>query len=313
MGRWVRVAVSITLLALIFVVVPWDEMQSAFSRLPLGAWAAVLLGFIAGHGLGVVKWRALVNAGGARLTVRDAVRCYGAGLFANLCLPTVVGGDVLRATLAGKVARNAEAAWFGGLSDRAIDIAATVLLIAVGGVLVRAHYPQAIGNTLGLGAVLGLLALPLVGWFVARRPLNRWPSRLRRPIARSLVVIRRIRRSPSAALTAVGISLAMQAGFVLLNAWIGHRIGVDVALGVWFFVWPLAKVAGLMPISLGGLAVRDATLAALLAPAGVPVAIGVVAALIWQTIAICGGLIGGLVWWSLQERTPQLHVDPRSA
>ena len=57
-----------------------------------------------------------------------------------------------------------------------------------------------------------------------------------------------------------------------------------------------------MPISLGGLAVRETTLAALLAPFGVPFAVGVVCSLLWQTVLISGGLIGGLVWLVLGRR-----------
>jgi uncharacterized membrane protein YbhN (UPF0104 family) len=100
-------------------------------------------------------------------------------------------------------------------------------------------------------------------------------------------------------MTGLGISLVVQAGFVLLNAWIGHSIGVDAPVGAWFFAWGLAKLAGALPISLGGLGVRDATLAALLVPFGVSAAHGVVASLVWQSIVIAAGFLGGAVWWVL--------------
>ena len=185
--------------------------------------------------------------------------------------------------------------------------------VAVGGALAHDEYPGRVGNALGAGTAVAIAVLPLALLFVARRPIRHWHRRLRRPVARSLVVLRRLRRAPTAAVTAVGLSLLIQGGFVMLNAWIGNAIGVGVPLSVWLFVWPLAKIAGLMPISLGGLAVRDATLAALLAPAGVPLALGVVAALIWQSVLICGGLIGGVVWWGLGERSPKWRVQARSA
>jgi uncharacterized membrane protein YbhN (UPF0104 family) len=80
---------------------------------------------------------------------------------------------------------------------------------------------------------------------------------------------------------------------------------------VWFLVWPLAKLAGLLPISLGGLAVREATLAALLAPFGVPIALGVVCSLLWQTVLIAGGLLGGLAWLGLGRRGPDAAAPLR--
>jgi uncharacterized membrane protein YbhN (UPF0104 family) len=156
--------------------------------------------------------------------------------------------------------------------------------------------------------VAGLAVLP----FALRRPLARWPRRLRRPLGRSLVAVRRLRRNPGTAAAGLGLALVIQSGFVLANAWMGRSIGIEVPLAVWFLVWPLAKIASLAPISLGGLAVREASLAALLLPFGVPVARSVVCSLLWQTVLIGGGLLGGLVWLVL-ARVRHLPVSARIA
>lgn len=313
MKPWLKATVSIGLLAAIFYFLPWHEVQTAISRLTFRTWALVLAGFLVGHRMGVAKWRMLVNAGRARLKLRDAMRCYAAGLFANLCLPTVVGGDVVRAALAARATGRPEAAFFGSAADRAIDIAVTGLLIAVGGILARDSFPGWAGELLAVAVLVVAICVFACMPLLLRRRLNRWPKKIRRPVGRSLVVLRRMSRSPRTALFAAAISLAMQGGFVLLNAWIGRSVGITVSLSVWFFVWPLAKIAGLLPISLGGLAVRDATLAALLAPAGVPVTLGIVAALIWQSVMISGGLVGGAVWWALSGgRTGWRDVTGRS-
>ena len=113
---------------------------------------------------------------------------------------------------------------------------------------------------------------------------------------------RRLYATPSRGSSALGLSLTIQSSFVLLNRELGQAIGIEVPLAVWFLVWPLAKIAGLMPISLGGLAVRETTLAALLTPFGVPFALGVVCSLLWQTVLIVGGLLGGLTWVVLRRR-----------
>jgi uncharacterized membrane protein YbhN (UPF0104 family) len=199
--------------------------------------------------------------------------------------------------LAGRSTGRPEAALFGSIADRLIDVAVTGLLILVGAL---ATHDAMRGGQADLAALVVLLggALGIGLLFLAiRRPLARWPRRVRRPIGRSLVAMRYLMRSPRAAVLAAAVSLAMQGGFVLLNAWIGRSIGIEVPLAVWFFVWPLAKIAGLIPISLGGLAVRDATLAALLLPAGVAASQGVVVAIVWQSVMIAGGLVGGLVYW----------------
>lgn len=301
MKLWLRVGVSIGLLTLLFVVLPWEELRGAVGRMSLSVWLLALLGFVLGHLLGTAKWRMLVNATRASLRPVDAIRCYAAGLFANLCLPTAVGGDVLRAGLAARATGRTEAAVLGSVADRMIDTLTMALLVAAGALFARDALPGVGSGLIAVGIVGGVLvaaaALPLL----LRRPLARWPRKFRRRIGRSLVALRYLSRAGHVAVLAVLASIAVQSTFVLLSAWIGHAVGISIPLAVWFFAWPLAKLVAMLPISIGGLAVRDATLAALLVPVGVPMAVGLVASLLWQTVLITGGLIGGLVWWTLSR------------
>jgi len=194
--------------------------------------------------------------------------------------------------------------------DRLSDMIALALLAAGGGLLSRGQLTGWTAQLLSFGLVLGL-GVTLVGVpLLVRRPIRRWPPRLRRPVARSLVALRRLWRQPAVFARGLILSLAIQGSFVLLNAWIGRSVGIDVPLAVWFLTWPLAKTAGLLPISLGGLAVREASLATLLLPFGVPAAQAVVASLLWQTVLIAGGLLGGLIWLVL-SRVRHLPVAVR--
>ena len=301
MKIWTKVLISASLLALLLVLLPWHQVREALGRLPAPVWAGVLACFLAGHTLGVGKWRLFVNAGRAGLGRLDATLCHAAGLFANLCLPSIIGGDLLRMGLAGRLTRRHEAAVWGGVMDRVTDMIALALLVCGGGLLARNALPgwgtQVLTVALAVGIGVGVVAIP----FILRRPIARWPKKLRRPVGRSLVALRRLRRRPGIATLGLGLSLTIQGGFVLANAWMGRSVGIDVPLAVWFLVWPLAKIASLLPISLGGLAVREASLAALLVPFGVPVARSVVCSLLWQTVLIAGGLLGGLVWLVLSR------------
>jgi uncharacterized membrane protein YbhN (UPF0104 family) len=297
-----KIVVSAAVLVAIFVLLPWADVRTAVARLSPLVWLGVLGGFIAGHRLGVVKWRRLVNAGRASLRSADAVRCYAAGLFANLCLPSIIGGDVLRAALATRATGRAEATVLGSVADRVIDIFGLAVLLAAGGFLTRDLLPDLGSAFIGVGMLVGVLGAMIVLPLVVRTPIRRWPRKLRRPIGRALVALRYLSRDRGVAVLALTISLTMQSGFVLLNWWIGVSIGIDVPVSAWFFAWPLAKLAGLLPVGINGLGVRDATLGALLVPLGVPMASGVVASLVWQSVLICGGLLGGLYWWAASRR-----------
>jgi glycosyltransferase 2 family protein len=315
LGPGVKLLVSLGVLGLLFAFLPWDQVRESVGHVSLSLWFGVLLGFLAGHVIGVVKWRMMIQTSRKRAPFPfiDAVRCYSAGLFANLYLPSIVGGDVLRAVLAGRVIGRTEAAVFAGIADRGIDVMALGLLIVAGALFTgRDVGAWSVPQLLILGflaALAGIVVLRLV----LRRPLRHWPARHRGRVARSLVALRRLGARPGTALAVLGLSILIQSLFVLLNAWIGYTLGVRVGLGVWFLVWPLAKVAGMLPISLGGLGVRDATLAALLVPLGVPIARGVITALAWQSVVMAGGLLGGLIWWLLgRARAGTPDTDWRS-
>ncbi|HSM16364.1 MAG TPA: lysylphosphatidylglycerol synthase transmembrane domain-containing protein [Gemmatimonadales bacterium] len=301
MKLWHRVALSAGLLAVLLVVLPWHELRTAFASLSAPLWLGVLGGFVLGHAIGVFKWRFAVNAGRGGLGTLDGAKCYAAGLFANLCLPSIVGGDVLRVALAAKATRRPEAAVWGGVADRLSDVVALSLLVAAGALTARTALPGLWAQLLGLAGVIGVLAAVIALPLALRRPLAKWPKKIRRHVARSMVAIRRISRRPGTAVTILALSLTIQGGFVLLNAALGAGVGIRVPLAVWFLVWPLAKVVSLLPISLGGLAVREATLAALLVPFGVRPSVGVAASLVWQSVLIAGGLLGGLLWLVLRR------------
>lgn len=307
-----RVVFSAGLLALLLSILPWDQVVAAASRMTVPLYVGALGGFVAGHTLGAIKWRLMLasSLGGARLSVRDTAGCYGAGLFSNLFLPTVVGGDIIRATLAARALGRTEAVVLGSVADRLIDFAGLGLLIG-GGVLVAGA--ELTGWAGPLGAVAGIvvigagaLLLPLA----LRRPLARWPVRLRRRAGRSLVALRRLSRQPRTAALALTLSLTMQSVFIVISAWLGHAVGADAPLWAWFVAWPLAKAAGMLPVSLGGLGVRDAALAALLVPFGVPAAFGLVASLAWNAVLIGGALLGGALWLVLR---PGRRPRPGSA
>jgi uncharacterized membrane protein YbhN (UPF0104 family) len=298
---WLKVAMSALVLAVLFVVLPWAEVRASFSRLSLSVWVAVLGGFLFGHLVGAYKWWSMLTTMGVPFSLREGVRCYAAGLFANLCLPGIVGGDVVRASLATRGAGRVEAVVLGSLADRGIDLTALAVVMGAGALFAGSQVSSTIVQVglwlLAAGLAGGLLA----GFLLVLLPGQRWLGRFRRPLMRIRVALRKLTRRPSTAIVCFTLALGIQGGFVLLNAWIGRSLGVAVPIEAWFVAWPLAKLAGLLPVSLGGLGVRDATLGAILVVFGAGAAEGVVTSLIWQTVLICGGLLAGALWWGMSS------------
>jgi hypothetical protein len=89
--------------------------------------------------------------------------------------------------------------------------------------------------------------------------------------------------------------MGVQAAFILANVELARAAGVDVPIALWFFAWPLSKIVATAPISLGGIGVREASLAGILAPFGAEPGAVVATGLIWQSVLLAGGVLGGLV------------------
>lgn len=308
MKTLVKPIVSIAILAILFYVLPFREVFRAVRSVDPAIWFGSLGLFLLGHIFGAIKWRLMLGIGGARLEALTTIKCYAAGLFSNLCLPTVVGGDVVRATLAGRATGKLEAVFLGGIADRLIDIFATGLLIMAGGLIAGNALP---GWQAELLIPVMIMIAGAASFFalVMLRRFRSWPRSIRRRVIRILRILQSYLRSPGRTLLALVASVSIQSMFIISNIWLGRSMGIEISNAAWFLTWPLAKLAGMLPISVGGIGVRDATLTALLQGFNVPAAQGLAVSLSWQSVLIVGGLLSGLIWIlidRLSKRTLQV-------
>jgi len=290
-----RLAIGVAILALLLTLLPRERIWAAIRSISPALWCLVVAGYLAGHCLGVMKYRMMVNLGGAELSYPQAAQCYFGGLFGTLFLPSIVGGDVVRVGVGLRLARHRAGFLLGSLIDRLMDVLALALTAAAGALLLPGQLEPRSRRIflLAVGAVmLGVAALAAM---LALLPARRFPFRIRRKLARLRDAGRSLRRRPHVVLVSLCGGVAVQSSFVLLTAVLAQACGLHLRLRVWFLAWPLAKLAALIPLSQGGLGVREAALAALLVPFGAPAALTVAVGLLWQTVIYAGGLIAGLL------------------
>jgi uncharacterized protein (TIRG00374 family) len=293
-GWMLRVAISVAVLAVIFYIVPVAEVIATIRRIDLKDWALTLAVFLAGHVVAACKWSLLANSGAP---MRSVLLAHFSGLVANLSLPGVAGGDVVRAAILYRAVRDKSRLALGSVADRLID-SIGLLVIAAAGVL------MAIGTLRSsftlLAWIVALLVAAAVALVVGVK-YHRWIVERLRPgstmryygdrLSASLIELSHEKGRLSACLV---LSMAVQASFILANVELANAAGLHVALAAWFFAWPLSKLIATLPISIAGIGVREASLAGFLAPFGAPAAQVIGIGLLWQTIQIAGGILGGL-------------------
>ena len=308
-----RLGGSVLILALLFHFLPLRQVWAAMGQLPFGLWLLMLAGYLLAHTIAVSKWRMMVNLAGAGLSFAQAARSYFAGLFSTLFLPSIVGGDVVRAGMALKLGRSKAGILLGSLLDRLMDVVALALLAVFGAAFVPGSLSPASRRIFLIGAAaLGALAL-LLGAIVLFLPARWFSYRMRRRLVRLVIAWRSLVKQPQYVLMVLTLAVAVQGLFVLLTAQVAEACGLHLLLRVWFFAWPLAKIAALVPLTQGGIGVREAALAALLRPFGAPAALAVAVGLVWETIIICGGLTAGLTSYLLAHFAREARLVKNSA
>ena len=311
MSAWIiRLCVSVLLLVLIFSLVPFADVLAAARQISPLLWLGALGLFLAGHAAAAAKWRILIGGG---ISYRQAFRAHLAGLAANLALPSVAGGDVVRAGLVMKHADDKARLAMGSVADRLIDTLGLVLIALAAGWI--AWRPR-LDSDIWIGwPLLGLLALVATG-LAGAAMLDRFASRqepsgkLLRLLAQMIHSAAGLARSPGRLLLCLAISMAVQCLFVGINIAFAEAAQIAAPVAAWFFAWTTAKIIAIAPISLGGLGVREASMAALLVPFGADPAQVVAIGLVWQSVLYVSGLIGFLV--QLQRPPPAKLTMERS-
>src|SRR5256885_2457392 len=299
--RWVA---ALAVFALLFHFLPIAPLRSALVSVPPIRFAIILIVYLCAHGIGILKWRMVVNTAGSQLDVSTSAQCYLGGVFGTLFLPSIIGGDVIRLAVGLRRSPQPAAVLAGNVVDRAIDVTAQATLVAIGLILLPGSLPEQF-SALGRKILLILLSVGLgvaILVFLLRKILLEGRSRhfLRR-FARLRHALRSMRSRPHVLLAGWLLGVLIQATFILGNALLAMSCGLFLPLRVWLFAWPLAKIAALLPVTQGGMGIREVALVALLLPFGAAAPLVLASGLVWEGIIIAGGLVSGLLAFLLRR------------
>ena len=267
--RAVRVAATLAVTGLATAYIVW--------RIDVGKTAHILAHagfgyFLAALGIMVVtvwpmawRWQQLLRAKGIEDNLAWLTRAYFVAYTAGQVLPTSIGGDAARIyeTARRHPGRGGPVAG-SVLLERALGGAATLALAALGFALAIGRYD--VGGYLWVE--LGFVVATVVLAFVL------FSRRVRRPLARTVPLLRRLRvdrplravyegihsyREDAALLVGVSALTLFVQAFRVLAIWLaGKAVGVDLSPRPYYVMGPLLFLVMLVPFTINGLAVREA-------------------------------------------------------
>jgi uncharacterized membrane protein YbhN (UPF0104 family) len=224
-------------------------------------------------GLAAARWQRVAVVLDLRARLSTLVSHYLAGMFVGNLLPSTIGGDVLRVTRLSASTGDSPGSFASVVLERfsgwIVLPLMTLVGLAIHPSLLQLGAPSRIALFLSIGALVLLAVLVTAGaspHLGGRLAHNQGWLRF---IGAVHLGMERFRRQPGAALAVIGVSLAYQLTLVVAAWMASHALGINVGITVLLAFMPAVAMAQVLPISIGGLGLREGALVVFLHPLGV--------------------------------------------
>jgi uncharacterized membrane protein YbhN (UPF0104 family) len=271
--------------------------------------AAMVL-MIVGTALRAVRWQALLEALDISVPLWRLVHLYFVGAFFNIFLPSGMGGDAVKMTELARSTGRVPEAIGTTLVDRATGLWVLFVLALLALPFSYALLPEGWTPMIALATLGGVLG----GWVAMGTPLIPWlGGKLRLPGQEKL---ERFYRSVSqlgyrALGKACTVSLIFDVLLILFNLLIAYGLNVDQPLGIFLLFTPIISFSLALPISIGGLGVREQTYVLLFGSLGVSdTAAAAMGLANYALTNLVVGLLGGVLY--AVEGTKELTANGSS-
>lgn len=314
---FLRIGISIAILLFLFKQVDEKELVGFIRNSDKGLlWLAFII-FCLSYALCFMRWRMLLIAAGIHLSLKRVVISFCGGIFFNLVLPSTIGGDMIRSIdLAAHTKRPREVVatvLLDRLSGYVGLVALTVISLALGWKLV--NEPTVLLSVAVIITILAVILVVLFNQFVYNK-INKFLSKSSK--SRIKEIIRNLhheiyifRNRKKTIVYNLLISFMVQTLTPLSFYFIAMALGIKINIMYFFVFLPIISAITMLPISIGGLGLRDAATIFFFAKAGVSNHLAFAMSLLsFSFIVICGA-IGGLVYvLTVHHRRLQYNKPP---
>lgn len=302
----VKAAITLGLLGFLLVKVDLKATVHQVTSIGLGAFALSTAIILALSLLGSIRWKVIFNVMNSPLSLWQCWRLVIIGMFFNQTLPSSIGGDAVRIWLCTQRGKTLRVGFVSVALDRLFALVAVGACVGVALPSLSAGPAALLAIFVSVMAVLG--SIGLFGFDAAARWLSPLASRLvgkrfgaiavrpvdiLRDLSRVFALI--LRRS-AAGTEVLGVSVVNQLSLGLVVYVIARALGTDLSLVNALQIFPLAMLLSMVPISLGGWGVREASMVWLFGAVGIHPQEALSISVLFGLATIAAGLPGGLLW-----------------
>ncbi len=228
----------------------------------------------------------------------EFIRYYFIGVFTNLFVPGLLGGDAARAFYLGRRDGKMGEAIASALADRGYGLMGLFWLAAlIAMTMNRARLPPSVIDPIvavGAVALAAYVASPLIARLIHLTP---------RPVRRALGIIAPYLHNPATVLPAIILSMILQASLAFAQYVLALGLGLHLPLSMFMLIVPISGVLASLPVTLNGLGLRETAYLFLFGMAGMRRDDAIALGLLLFAAMMVGGLFGGLAFVSTEVPT----------
>jgi glycosyltransferase 2 family protein len=294
--RGVRIGVSLTLLAVLLFGVDWPAVLAHLEQLSAAIAIVVMVAFAVQLGVSAWKWQWALRIHEQKFSLVFLTRIQVIAFFLNNFLPTSIGGDAYRIYRTIPTQPPKSRAVSAVLLERLVGVSVLLLLGLAGALwlysssaLARAYVACAVAGAVIVVAVGALIRARSAKWQNSNWLRTRWLA----PVTEN---VRTIARARGAWVPLIGVSLLFQATAILILYEMFVAVGAHVGLAQSALIAATAGVAAVIPVSINGLGIVEATIAGTAVAVGVSYEAGLLVAVLMRVLLIPLTLLAGLLY-----------------
>ncbi len=303
---FVKVVFSIVLLGLLFSRIDIGRVWAGARQASL-PWLLAALGvWTLNVATSTWRWHLLLQAQDVRMPRR---KLFGSFLVANFFgnfLPSNIGGDVIRIRDTAPAAQSTTLAATVVLVDRGLGLLGLVLIAALGasmavglhGYSVLPIWPSWLWAGFVISAAVAIPTMYAPG-VIARllKPLTFvHPEWVGRQIDLLTGTLARFREKPSSLIGCFGGAVLVQALVVTFYVTVVNALNIPVTASDLAVIVPLSLIVQMLPVSMNGFGVREATFSFYFTRVGLPIESAVLLSLVAAALTMFHSLSGAAVY-----------------
>ncbi|MEK6681944.1 MAG: lysylphosphatidylglycerol synthase transmembrane domain-containing protein [Nitrospirota bacterium] len=305
--KWLSLLAKIIVSGLILTILFYKTDVNKFYTIIKGADMLIFLLafclFIIAQTISTYRWKMLLHTERMNIHFYNLIAYYFIGMFFNLFMPTLVGGDVVRGYYLYKKSNKGSESVASIFVERLSGFFALMVIGLLSLIIGYSYINDKPIIVILLAAITSVFfaSLLLIANKGIRDRVNElikggrfeWIRQKLKGISES---IKRYRNHKEVVMRVILLSFLVQVIGIFIFYFVSKALGFNVSLAYFFLFVPIITVISMAPVTFGGLGVREFLAIFLFHKVGLGTTEALSLSLLWFSISVIASILGGVIF-----------------